>query len=102
MKSKLAIEILKENSKVLYGIFGEVESSNYFPPRVFLNEFLMQGNDPCDQDGRMDNWQPFEVSDDEYISVLNWWIENKSSNAKVEDLGVNNWNDWAVELIEME
>ena len=45
--------VLEADEAVLYGIFGLIGASVYFPPRDFLNEFLMVGNDPCDQDGRM-------------------------------------------------
>ena len=49
--------ILTENTNVLYGIFGIISTSGYFPSFYFLNEFLMQGSDPCDQDGRMEEWK---------------------------------------------
>jgi hypothetical protein len=34
---ELAKNILSENAQVLYGIFGQIESSGYFPPKEFLN-----------------------------------------------------------------
>src|ERR1700687_1673171 len=49
----IAKQVLAANEAVLYGIFGVIGSSGYFPPRDFLNDFLRQGTDPCDQDGRM-------------------------------------------------
>jgi hypothetical protein len=57
-----AKKVLTANTAVLYGIFGTIESSGYFPPSKFLNQFLAQGNDPCDQDGRMSKWPPFTLS----------------------------------------
>ena len=62
-KLELAKKVLKENSEVLYGTFGIIESSGFFPPINFLNDFLKIGSDPCDQDGRMDNWKPFSLND---------------------------------------
>src|SRR5262245_16266178 len=55
----VAKQVLTADEQVLYGIFGHIGTSGYFPPYEFLNEFLMVGCDPCDQDGRMANWQPF-------------------------------------------
>ncbi|WP_444919627.1 hypothetical protein ACJJID_11575 [Microbulbifer sp. CnH-101-G] len=96
-----AKRVLTENSKVLYGIFGIVELSGYFPPHNFLNQFLMQGNDPCDQDGRMDNWPPFKLSSREYNLVKDWWCSINPGTV-VDDLGEESWSDWAVEIIERE
>jgi hypothetical protein len=69
----LAKKVLLENTKVLYGIFGIINTSGFFPPRGFLNEFLEGGSDPCDQDGRMDSWIPFELSESEYEIIKKWW-----------------------------
>ncbi|MEZ6137067.1 MAG: hypothetical protein R3C53_19405 [Pirellulaceae bacterium] len=89
----LAKNILAENSRVLYGIFGVIESSGFFPPRLFLNEFLKVGCDPCDQDGRMGSWTPFELSKDDYLTVKDWWIANHPGT--IEDaLAVTTWDDW--------
>lgn len=66
----LAKRILSDNSKVLYGIFGIINTSGYFPPCSLLNEFLMAGNDPCDQDGRMKNWKPFKLSSEEHSQCI--------------------------------
>jgi hypothetical protein len=92
-KITLAKRVLSDNAKVLYGIFGIINTSGYFPPRSFLNEFLMGGNDPCDQDGRMKSWKPFELSVAEYPHVLSWW-QSKYPNTVENDLGVENWSDW--------
>ena len=67
-----AKRVLTANEEVLYGIFGLIGSSGFFPPRAFLNEFLMRGHDPCDQDGRMDAWQPFAVLPAEYHELVGW------------------------------
>ncbi len=94
---ELAKKVLFENSKVLYGVFGVIEGSGYFPPRLFLNEFLMTGSDPCDQDGRMDRWTPFSLSVDEYLSLKDWWIDSHPN--EIEDaLGTDCWNDWVMEV----
>ena len=97
---ELAKNVLSENTKVLYGIFGVIESSGYFPPMAFLNEFLMVGHDPCDQDGRMDSWKPFSLSFDDYISLKKWWVANHP-DAVEDSLGVDSWSDWALEVVEM-
>lgn len=90
---------LAENSEVLYGIFGVIKGSGFFPPRVFLNEFLKAGSDPCDQDGRMENWIPFELTVDEYVEVKEWWV-SLYPNAIEDALEQTSWQDWSVEIIE--
>ncbi len=101
MNVELAKKVLSDNSKVLYGIFGVIESSGYFPPREFLNQFLDKGNDPCDQDGRMESWTPFILNAVEYDAVKVWWL-SKYPGVVINDLGATSWDDWVVEIIEME
>jgi len=84
--------ILEADEAVLYGIFG-VGRSGYFPPREFLNEFLMVGHDPCDQDRRMEGWQPFALSPGEYDEIKVWWVA-RHPRAVASDLGVGCWDDW--------
>jgi hypothetical protein len=88
-----AKEVLSENSEVLYGIFGVVKSSAYFPPLSFLNEFLILGYDPCDQDQRMKPWAPFKLTNDEYNILLNWW-QLSNPNCSSNSLGTECWDDW--------
>ena len=95
----LAQRVLSDNAKVLYGIFGIISASGYFPPHSFLNEFLMGGSDPCDQDGRMENWRPFELSNREYLLILSWW-QSKYPNTVEDSLNAENWNDWVQEILE--
>ena len=45
-----AKRVLAAGEAVLYGIFGVIGGSGYFPSLEFLNEFLMVGCDSCDQD----------------------------------------------------
>ena len=90
---ELAKKILSENAQVLYGIFGQIESSGYFPPQEFLNEFLIHGSDPCDQDGRMNRWIPFTLSAENYEVIKEWWIRNNPGTIE-NSLGVNCWDDW--------
>lgn len=88
-----AKQVLAANEAVLYGIFGVIGSSGFFPPCAFLNEFLIRGSDPCDQDGRMSDWQPFAVSPEEYRELKAWWVAYHAG--AVEDcLGVDCWDDW--------
>jgi hypothetical protein len=101
MSIESAKKVLAENSKVFYGIFGAIKASGYFPPRKFLNQFFERGSDPCDQDGRMDNWTPFELTEEEYDAILKWWFEDHP-DVSVNDLGADNWNEWQSEIIEME
>jgi hypothetical protein len=101
MSIESAKQVLSENSKVLYGIFGAIEASGYFPPRKFLNQFFESGSDPCDQDGRMGSWTPFELTEEEYEAVLKWWLEDRP-DVSINDLGADNWNEWQSEIIEME
>jgi hypothetical protein len=95
---KLAKNILMEDEKVLYGIFGKIASYDYFPPRSFLNEFLMVGYDPCDQDGRMESWKPFSLSAEDYLLLKEWWISNHL-NTLEDSLGVTCWSDWIQEIL---
>src|ERR1035437_3982398 len=69
-----AKRVLADDEAVLFGIFGVIGTSGYFPPSAFLNEFFMHGNDPCDQDGRMKEWTPFTLSPEEYREVFSWWV----------------------------
>jgi hypothetical protein len=94
-----AKRILIENSKVLYGIFGIVKGSGYFPPNEFLNQFLLKGSDPCDQDGRMKDWKPFALSSDNYLLVKEWWV--RENPGTVEDsLGADDWMEWTLKILE--
>ena len=88
-----AKRVLAADEKVLYGIFGMIGGSGNFPPREFLNEFLMAGCDPCDQDARMDHWQPFALSPGEFDEIKAWWVYGHP-NAVVSHLGVDCWDDW--------
>jgi hypothetical protein len=94
----LAKSVLSDNTKVLYGIFNIINTSGYFPPRSFINEFLMGGNDPCDQDGRMESWEPIELSAEEYSHILSWW-QSKYPNTVEDDLGAENWSDWVQSIL---
>ncbi len=95
---ELAKRVLAANEAVLYGIFGMIAGSGYFPPRAFLNEFLMHGYDPCDQDGRMESWPPFELSHDDYCDVYSWWTANHLGDVE-DSLGVNRWDDWVQKIL---
>ena len=101
MSIELAKRVLTENSHVLYGIFGTIKVSGYFPPIQFLDQFFSQGSDPCDQDGRMDNWKPFVLSENEYKTIANWWVSNHPGTVE-DDLGQASWDSWALEIVEME
>jgi hypothetical protein len=99
-KIQTAQRILAADENVLYGIFGVVAASSFFPPHKFLNEFLVVGNDPCDQDNRMPSWNPFELSIDEYSDVKTWWI-SKHPGTTLSSLDVDNWDDWIQEVLEL-
>ena len=93
-----AKQVLAADEAVLYGIFGIIGVSGFFPPRTFLNEFLMRGSDPCDQDGRMSDWQPFAVSPEEYGELKAWWAANHAGAAE-NNMGVDCWDDWVQEVL---
>ena len=95
----LAKRVLAENEAVLYGIFGVIAGSGSFPPRSVLNEFLLVGNDPCDQDGRMQSWRPFALTGDEYREVLEWWTAGHPGDVE-NSLGVSRWDDWVQEMLD--
>ena len=96
----LAKKVLNENCDVLYGIFGFINTSGYFPPLKFLNMFLCEGHDPCDQDRRMSSWEPFELSEEEYSLIIKWW-RVKYPKTVEDNLGVENWNDWVQKILEV-
>lgn len=96
-----AKHILAVDEKVQYGIFGLIGGSGYFPPKEFLNEFLMVGCDPCDQDGRMSSWEPFALSHEEYDEVKAWWASAHPGTV-ASNLGVGCWQDWACVIISPE
>jgi len=85
--------VLKEDEDVLYGVFGHIGASGYFPPRQLLNEFLMIGTDPCDQDGLMAPWIPFALEPAEYDEVKAWWM-GAHPGTLVSDLGAQSWDEW--------
>lgn len=95
---KAAKMVLTANTAVLYGIFGMIESSGFFPPREFLNQFLQSGHDPCDQDRRMDSWSPFALSPQEYLEVKEWW-QIAHAGANEDSLGADCWDDWVQEIL---
>ncbi|QNQ19727.1 hypothetical protein HF650_08135 [Kosakonia sp. SMBL-WEM22] len=97
-QSAEAIRILDANINVPYGIFSIIDGSGYFPPLAFLNAFLLQGSDPCDQDGRMGTWRPFALTSEEYATVKKWWFE-ANENAVVADLGCACWDEWVQEIL---
>ena len=88
-----AIKIINENTHVIYGIFGIIDSSGYFPPLDFINEFFSGGSDPCDQDFRMGSWRPFKIDKFEYEKVKLWWIDNHKGCLE-STLGCECWDDW--------
>lgn len=93
-----AQRILRTNSAILFGIFGAIEASNYFPPRDFINEFFRGGSDPCDQDGRMSDWQPFALTPEEYLIVRDWWMASHP-DAQEDSLGESCWSDWVQNIL---
>jgi hypothetical protein len=100
MKSiEIARIVLSKNETIPFGIFGLIGKSEYFPPRLFLNEFFMKGYDPCDQDQRMGTWDAFELDIEEYDAVRQWWISNHPrATRNLPD--VNCWSDWVQEIVE--
>lgn len=94
-----AKQVLAANEAVLYGIFGVVGASGYFPPLRFLNEFLVRGQDPCDQDGRMPAWQPLTLGPEEYGDLQAWWVAGHPG-ATEDNLGVDSWDEWVQEIID--
>jgi hypothetical protein len=95
---ELAKQVLEDNQNVLYGVFGHVATSPWFPPARFLNEFLGVGHDPCDQDERMGHWKPFALTNDEYEEVKRWWLTNHP-NSNEDELGVSSWDEWVFHLL---
>ncbi|MGF1765652.1 hypothetical protein [Aliivibrio kagoshimensis] len=95
----LAKRVLTDNTEVLYGIFGFINTSGYFPPCSFFNEFLIGGSDPCDQDGRMESWEPFELTAVEHSLILSWW-QSIYPGTLEDSLNVENWGDWVQEILE--
>ena len=60
----------------------------------------MGGNDPCDQDGRMGNWEPLELSRHEYERIKEWWgtLHPRSRESSLES---SNWTEWVQEILEL-
>lgn len=93
-----AQQIPGENTNVLYGLFGMIDASGYFPPLVFLNTFLMAGSDPCDQDGRMDQWRPFSLNETEYAEVKAGSIASRPGTLE-SALNCTCWEDWVQTIL---
>lgn len=91
--------IISANVTYSYGLFRHVCDSGLFPPHAMMNEFLMIGHFPEDQDGLTGKWRPFTLSTEEYDKVKEWWvIEHPGS---VEDgLGQRDWSSWIGEILE--
>jgi hypothetical protein len=98
-KEEQAKQIIGENSKILYGIFGIIETSGYFPTKELLNEFFSTGYDPCDQDNRMKPWKPFILDENEYKQISNWWL-SKHPNCTISSLNSTTWQEWSYLIIE--
>ncbi len=96
-----AKRVLEADEQVPYGIFGHVGGSGYFPSREFLNEFLIVGCDPCDQDGRLARWMPFVLRSEEYDVIQRWWVA-KHNGAVVSDLGAACWDEWVQRILNPE
>ncbi|EAR07533.1 hypothetical protein MED297_04674 [Reinekea sp. MED297] len=47
----------------------------------------------------MDKWEPFELSEQEYIEVLTWWQSNHPGTSE-NKLNSECWDDWVQELLE--
>jgi hypothetical protein len=95
-----AKKVLLANSIVLYGVFGVIEGSGYFPPRSFLNEFLLSEHDPCDRDSRMGRWEAFSLSDEDYLVLKQWWICRNPDTVE-DSLGSNCWSEWVETVFEI-
>jgi hypothetical protein len=73
--------------------FRDIASSGYFPPRLFLNEFLMKGCHDWDQDRMTTDWTPFVLSPDEYHDVKTWWFADNPRSVE-SDFGAGGWDHW--------
>jgi hypothetical protein len=97
-KLELAKSIIRKTS-VGIGAFGIIDSSDFFPPRPILNDFLSTGYDACAQDG-MDRWEPFEVSSDHFDALKSWWLETHPK-ATEDSLGATSWTDWLAKVLDV-
>jgi hypothetical protein len=46
----------------------------------------------------MSSWKPFAVSTEAYRDLKEWWVALHSGEVE-DDLGVDNWDDWAQEIL---
>lgn len=99
-KVEKAKKVLLDDTRGLFGIFGIIETTGYFPPCSFLNEFFMEGHDPCDQDRRMESWESFLLSSSEYLELKEWWIA-KHPGTEESSLDTECWDDWVQEVLEL-
>ena len=95
-KLERAKSIIRKTS-IGSGAFGIVASSDFFPPRTILNDFLLQGSDACAQDG-MDKWKPLELPPNDYEALKSWWLETHPK-ATEDSLDATSWTDWLVEVL---
>jgi hypothetical protein len=93
-----SVDIAKRILAEHVSTFSLIGESDFFPPRAFLNEFLMSGRDPADQDGLW-KWKPFSLSSDEYEEIKAWWVSNHAGAAE-DSLGTNCWYDWNHEVVD--
>jgi hypothetical protein len=89
----IAKEVLSASEELPYGYFGLIADSGFFPPRSFLNEFLLMGGEDWDQDHMCESWTPFVLSPDEYHEVKTWWFAGHPGVVE-SNLSVGSWSDW--------
>ncbi len=68
--------------------FKIIDGETYFPPLKVMNDFLIQGHDPADQDDLYPRWNPFEIDENTYRQLKLWWITD-NPDAKEDWLGLN-------------
>jgi hypothetical protein len=85
--------VLTASTQAGYGYFNHIAGTDYFPPRSFLNEFLLIGHETWDQDRMHPEWTPFVLSPDDYADVKAWWVASHP-NAVESDLGAEGWDHW--------
>lgn len=55
----------------------------------------MAGSDAADQDGLFPSWKPFNISNELYEEIKEWWLEGNPNAECVElDLSSDNYNNW--------
>jgi len=81
--------------------FKILVETGVFPPRGVANSFFACGYDDLPDENVLE-WEPFQLSEDEYIQFFTWW-RSRHKTARVDSLGLSNsdFSGWFTRAIDV-